>query len=328
LGRELDALPAGSTVIIDEVQKIPELLDEVHRLIEGKKFRFVLSGSSARKLKRGGADMLAGRARLKSMYPLVSAEIGFDLDVPRILRNGTLPIAVTGNDPAEYLRAYAGVYLQEEIKSEALTRNFGNFSRFLEVAARQNAQVTNVSGISRDAMVLRQTVAGYFDILVDTLMGHWVMPWKLKRSTRQVAHPKFFFFDTGVARALSGRLPYDPSPEETGPLFETFLLNEVRAYLDYSGLNYPFFFWSSPDGVEVDLLCETNRGFIAAEFKSSGSWDARFNRGMKRLAEEMGAGKVDCLGVYNGLNPLKFDGVPVHPAADFLKALWSGGIIR
>ena len=172
--------------------------------------------------------------------------------------------------------------------AEALTRNIGNFSRFLEIAARQNAQITNVAAIARDAAVSRQTVQNYFEILVDTLLGYWVPAWKLRRATKQVSRPKFYLFDCGVARALSGRLPYPPSPEELGPLLETFILNEVRAYLAYTKLRYPFYFWRSYDGVEVDLLCETTDGFVALEIKAARRWDKRFNRGLTRILAELG----------------------------------------
>lgn len=227
-----------------------------------------------------------------------------------------------------YLKAYADAYLQEEIKGEALTRSLGNFSRFLEVTARQNGQVTNVSGISRDAQVSRQTVQGYFDILNDTLLGNWLQPWKLKRATKQVAHPKFYFFDAGVARALSERLPYPPTNEELGPLFETFVLGEVRAYLSYSKLDYPIYFWSSHDGVEVDLFLEIRHGYLAIELKSLPRWETRFNRGLIRIREDLGKKKVHIIGVYTGEREAKFGDVRVLPLIRFLKELWDGDIIR
>ena len=216
LYRETESLPAATWVVIDEVQKVPDLLDEVHRLIERRHLRFVLSGSSARKLKRGGGNLLAGRAVVEHLFPLVSAERAYQLSLDDALVHGSMPLAVTGEDPVGYLLAYAETYLQEEIRAEGLTRSIGSFSRFLEVAARQNGQVTNVAAIARDAAVGRSTVQNYFAILEDTLVGHWVHPWRLKRATKQVAHPKFYLFDCGVARALSGRLPYPPAPEEEG----------------------------------------------------------------------------------------------------------------
>ncbi len=327
LADELSSLPAGSWAVIDEIQKVPALLDEVHHLIENKKLRFVLSGSSARKLKKGAANLLGGRATTTSLFPLVSSEIKFDLTFPNVLTSGTLPLSILSKDDNEqksYLRSYVETYLQEEIRAEALTRNIGNFARFLEVAARQNGQITNVSNIARESMVNRLTVQGYFDILVDTLVGYWLEPWKLKRSTKQVAHPKFYFFDCGIVRALSGRLPYPPFPEELGPLLETFVINEIRAYLSYNKLHYPMHFWSSHDGVEVDFFCETKKGFVAIEIKSAQTWERKFNRSLKRMREEMGGKKIKCLGVFMGHRKAMVDDIEILPILTFLKALWQG----
>jgi len=174
LYRELALLPPGSWVIIDEVQKAPALLDEVHRLMESNGLHFILSGSSARKLRRKGVNLLAGRAITVSMFPLVSAELAFELEIDKTLRYGTLPMAVTGNDVEGYLRSYAETYLDQEIRAEALIRNIGAFARFLEIAARQNGQVTNATAIARDTGTSRHTVQNHFDILVDTLLGYWL----------------------------------------------------------------------------------------------------------------------------------------------------------
>ena len=327
LFQELAVVAAESWVVIDEIQKVPALLDEVHRLIEKKSLTFVLCGSSARKLKQSGVNLLAGRARSMEMFPLVSAEVNDQLALDRVCSYGMLPVAYTDPEPQTYLRSYAETYLQEEIKAEALTRDIGGFARFLEVASRQNGQVTNVSNISRDALVARQTVQGFFDILCDTLIGFWLKAWKLKRATKQLAHPKFYFFDSGVARALSGRLPYPPSPEETGPLFETFIINEIRAYLSYSKLHYPIFFWSSPEGVEVDLFCETQKGFVALEIKSTSRWDVKFNKGLNRIADELGKKKILRFGVYAGDRPARLGDITLLPFQEFLKRLWSGEIL-
>ena len=327
LYKETSLLPPGSWVVVDEVQKVPALLDEVHRLIEQKGLRFILSGSSARKLRRGGTNLLAGRALLTPFFPLVSQEVGFDFPDMRQIRYGTLPKAFISDRPQNYLRTYAGTYLKEEIQAEALTRSIGAFSRFLEVASRQNGQITNASNIARDAQVARQTVAGYFEILVDTLIGAWLPAWELKRATKQVRHPKFYFFDPGICRALSERLPYPPTEEETGFLFETWILNELRAYLSYRGLDYPLYYWSSHDRVEVDFFLETATGYLALEVKSSSAWRSAFNRGLFRLREELGSGRIRCLGVYGGSRAADFGGISVMPWREFLQELWAGGII-
>jgi len=327
LYREAQGLAPGTWVVIDEVQKVPELLNEVHRLMETKGLRFVLSGSSARKLRRGGTNLLAGRALVQTLFPLVSAEVGSGLGPRDALVRGMLPMAVTGADPKAYLTSYAQTYLQEEVRAEALTRSIGHFARFLEVAARQNAQVTNVSAIARDAAVSRQTVQNYFEVLVDTLLGQWLEPWKLKRATKQVGHPKFYLFDCGVARALSGRLPYPPSAEEQGPLLEALLHHEIRAYLAYTERRYPVHFWRSHEGAEVDFLCETAAGFSAVEVRASTHWERRFGRGLHRVREELGPERVSCYGVCFCQRRASWDGVEVVPVAEFLQQLWNGEAI-
>ena len=329
LYRELATLPAESWVIIDEVQKAPQLLNEVHRLIETNQLRFVLSGSSARKLRRGhDVNLLAGRAITTSLFPLVSAEMSFEFDLERTLLYGTLPVAVTGDNPQEYLRAYTETYLIQEVQAEALTRNLGAFARFLEIAARQNAQVTNFTGIARDAGINRQTVQNHFEILTDTLLGYWLPAWKLKSSTKQVRQSKFYFFDCGVARSLTGRLPYPPVAEELGPLLETFILNELRACLSYTGKHYPLYFWRNYNGAEADVLFETAKGFVALEIKASTRWDKRFNRGLHRVREALGNGKTTCYGIYLGERPALWDDIHIMPVLDFLKGLWGGEILQ
>ena len=327
LYQELAGLPPGAWAVIDEVQKVPELLNEVHRLIESRRLRFVLSGSSARKLRRRGVNLLAGRAVTTTMFPLVSAEVGFDLDLKRVFSEGMLPMARAGDGSREYLRTYAETYLVQEVQAEALTRSLGAFVRFLEIAARQNAQATNAASIARDAGIDRRTVQSHFAILVDTLIGFWLPAWKLKAATRQVRQSKFYFFDCGVVRSLSGRLPYPPTPEELGPLVETFVVNELRAFLSYSGRHYRLHYWRSYDGAEVDVLCETAAGFVAIEIKSSARWDKRFNRGLRRVREHLPPGAV-CYGVYLGRRAALWDDVQVLPMLDFLKRLWDGEVLR
>jgi uncharacterized protein len=324
LAKELAAVDKRRWVVIDEIQKVPALLDEIHRLIERERRRFVLSGSSARKLRRGGANLLAGRAIQLDMFPLASSEVG---DVPALdrLQFGMLPKAYSSPRPQRFLQAYVLTYLKEEVQAEALTRNIGGFVRFLEVAAIYNGQITNVSNIARDAQVARQTVQGYFDVLVDTLLGSWLHAWKLKRAARLVSHPKFYFFDAGVARALSGRLPYPPSSEELGPIFETYLLHEVRAFLSYTERSYPLFFFRTHDDVEVDLLFESARGMVALELKASSRWRGEFEKGFRRVREELP--RVRCIGVYTGERKLEHDGIVVYPFREFLEQLWAEKLV-
>ena len=324
---ELKSLETNSWVIIDEVQKVPSLLNEVHRLIEDHRLRFILSGSSARKLKMESTNLLAGRAVLAPFFPLVSQEVCFDFKNSDQYIFGMLPKAFMAERPHAFLKTYVETYLKEEIQTEALTRKIGAFSRFLEVAARQNGQVTNMSNIGRVAQVARQTVEGYFQILVDTLIGYWLPAWKLKRATKQISHPKFYFFDAGVTRALSGRISYPPTGEEKGFLFETWILHEIRAFLSYHELDYPLYYWSSPDLVEVDLLLEVREGFFALEIKSTPYWEKSFNRGLSRIREELKEKKVKVQGVYCGDRATHSEDISVLPVLEFLKKLWTGQLI-
>lgn len=326
LYQELSHLPSASWVVIDEVQKVPALLSEVHRLIENHGLKFALSGSSARKLRRGGVNLLAGRARTVRFFPLVSAEIGPVYDTHKALQFGHLPVAVTGEDPQGYLTSYVDTYLEQEIKAEALVKDLGSFARFLEVAARQNGQITNVSNIARDAMVARQSVQTFFEILVDTLIGFWLPAWKLKRTTKQVAHPKFYFFDTGVVRAIHHRLSFPLFNEECGALLETHVLGEMRAYLSYRRRDYPLYFWSSHDGVEVDVFCETPKGFVGIEIKATDSWRGEYSRGLMRLRAELKQKTFYPLAVYRGQNFLQTTH-PIYPVKEFLRKLWAGEIL-
>jgi uncharacterized protein len=326
LAREVEAagLKAGSWVVLDEVQKVPALLDEVHRLMQKHGLRFLLSGSSARKLKRGAANLLAGRALRQDFFPLVSKEIGHAPDFESITF-GMLPQALGAERPEPYLIAYAETYIKEEVQAEALTRNVGGFARFLEVAARQNGMVTSTASIARDAQVARQTVQGYFDVLVDTLLGFWLPAWRLKRATKLVTHPKFYLFDAGVSRALSGRIAYPPTSEEMGPLFETYLLHELRAWLSYSGRAYPLSYFRTHDGVEVDILFESSRGHVAIEIKTSREWRSAFDSGFRRIRDELPG--VRCLGVFTGSRAQRASGVEILPYAKFLERLWDGELI-
>jgi uncharacterized protein len=307
------------------VQRVPALLDEVQHLMTSKRQRFVLSGSSARKLKRSGANLLAGRAEVRHMFPLVSAETGPGRDLDRILAEGMLPLAVTGKRPAAFLRSYGEVYLKEEVQAEALVRQIGPFHRFLEVAARVNGQTVNVAGIARNAGIARQTATDFFQVLVDTMLGTWLPAWKLKRAVKQVAHPKFFLFDCGVARQLAGTAHLDVHPEERGALLETFLLHELRACLHYGDLEYPIGYWRAVGGNEVDFVIETKHGLVAIEVKSGTRWDSRFGAGIRSLRERAPKGGVRAFGVYTGSRAMVVDDVRVLPWQDFLDMLWNSG---
>lgn len=324
---ECEALEDRAWVVVDEIQRVPALLDEVQYLMTHKQQRFVLSGSSARKLKRSGANLLAGRAELRHMFPLVSAEIGDQRALDQILAEGMLPLAVTRARSSAFLRSYCEVYLREEVQAEALVRQIGPFHRFLEVAARLNGQVVNVAGVARDVGIARQTAQEFFQILVDTLIATWLPAWKLKRAVKQVAHSKLFLFDTGVVRHLAGNSHLGVHPEERGFLFETYLLHELRSFLHYSDLEYPIAYWKTHDGTEVDFVIETKDGPVAIEVKSADRWDSRGNQGLVKFRDLQPKARVTLLGVYTGGRALVSDGVRVLPWRQFLQELWSGRLL-
>lgn len=329
LYRELSRSKPGSWAVIDEIQRIPALLNEVHRLIEDRSLNFVMTGSSARKLRTGGTNLLAGRAISLSMFPITSAELEFNFDLDRVLHYGTLPVALNSPQPHDYLRSYVETYLTQEVLAEAVIRNVGNFARFTEVAARQNAQPTNVTNIARDVGIGRQTVSTHFDILSDTLVGNWLRAWKLKSSNKQLQQSKFYFFDTGVVRGLSRRLPFPATPEERGILLETFVFNELRAFLSYSGLHYPLNYWRSYDGAEVDFVVETTEGFVGIEVKSSDRWTNKFNRGFRRFAAVLSQeSRFSRVGVFTGSREVQWDDVVVFPIKSFLQKLWNREIVH
>jgi len=325
-GRECAALPERSWIVVDEVQRVPALLDEVQRLMVQRKQRFVLSGSSARKLRRGGANLLAGRAEVRNLYPFTHAELAFERELDATLEHGLLPLAVTGTKPRAFLKAYVETYLREEVLAEAIVRSVGPFARFLEVAARVNGQVVNVSAIARDAEVARPTVQDYFQILVDTLIASWLPAWRAKKKVRQVAHPKLYLFDCGVARHLAGLGHLPVHPEERGFLLETFLLHELRAHLHYQEIDAPLHFWRTHDGAEVDFVIETARGLVAIEVKAATRWDPRFGAALARFQEEH-AGTHATWGVYCGARSLRVGDLTVLPWRTFLRQLADGAIV-
>jgi predicted AAA+ superfamily ATPase len=259
------------TIFIDEVQKVPALLDEVHGLIEETKARFLLTGSSARKLKRGGANLLAGRAATRHLHPLTMQEIGPRFDLERALRLGTLPAVVSGDEPSarELLAAYAETYLREEIQAEGIVRNLGSFARFLDVAAAQSGEILNAASVASDAGVAARTVRSYFEILEDTLVGFRLEPWRKSPRARLIGHPRFYFFDTGVTNALNRRLHGEIDLPTRGRLFEQWIVTECARTIDYLFPETRLFYWRTNNGAEVDLLFERHGKLrLAVEIKS------------------------------------------------------------
>lgn len=330
LAREVAALPRGSWIVIDEIQRLPVLLDQVHDLLsrEPRRWRFALTGSSARKLRRADVNLLAGRVINRRMFPLTAGEVGFRPSLDDLLRFGGLPLVRTEREPAsrvDLLEAYVETYLSQEVRAEALVRNLAGFTRFLEVAALANGQVTNVAGLARDAAVARPTVQGHFDVLVDTLIGAWLPAWRPRAKVKEVGHPKFYFFDPGVVRAITGRLREPLDAAERGALFETWILHELRAHIAATGVGGDLAYWRTPSGSEIDFLWTRGARSIGIEVKASSRWRPEHGRALKDLVRSSTVKRG--LAIYTGERELRDEEIRVLPWQSFLRELGQGRVI-
>jgi predicted AAA+ superfamily ATPase len=309
--------PADRIIAIDEIQRLPELLNEVHRLIESRGVRFLLTGSSARKLRRGGVNLLGGRARTRYLHPLTARELGPHFDLRRAATRGTLPAMYFSDDPRADLDAYAGSYLKEEIVAEGATRNVPAFSRFLRVAAFCNGTVVNFTNVANDAQVPRSTVYEYFDILRDTLLLHELPAWRNTAKRKPIVSPKYYFFDAGVVGALQGRA-IRPGTPEFGEAVETYLMHELASYRDYVS-GEPLSHWRSTSGFEVDFILGDH---TAVELKAKATVGPNDLRSLRALAEETTLKRYLCV----SLEPRRRrqTGVTILPIAEFLASLWDG----
>ena len=309
-------------VVIDEIQKLPVLLDEVHDLIETERMHFVLSGSSGRKLKRSGVNLLGGRAWQANLFPLTSAEIP-EFDLGRYLLYGGLPQVYDSEYPEEELDAYVNTYLREEIRGEALVRNFVHFARFLQVASVCNGQQLNFANVARDTGVPATSVSSYFDILADTFIGFLVLPWRGSRRRKAVATAKFYFFDVGVANFLRGISTLNRNSSEYGIAFEHFIAMELRSYLSYRRLRTELTYWRTQSGVEVDFLIGSAAAVEAAiEVKASARVSDRDLRGLRALADE-GSPAARFLVSFDELDRRTDDGIRLLHWRTFLTDLWT-----
>lgn len=309
--------PQDRAVVIDEIQRLPELLNDVHRLIEERGVRFLLTGSSARRLRQGGVNLLGGRARTRALHPLTSNELGPHFEIGRAIERGGLPSVYFSDDPAADLDAYSGSYLQQEIVAEGATRNVPAFSRFLRVAALCNATVVNFTAVANDAQVPRTTVYEYFDILQDTLLLHEVPAWRRSTTRKPIVSSKYYFFDVGVVSSLQGRL-VKPRTPEFGPALETWLLHELIAHRDYvsgDAISY----WRSKSGFEVDFILGDH---TAIELKAKDNISPRDLRSLHAVAEEARFKRLICV----CLEPRRrrVGTVTILPMREFLDALWAG----
>lgn len=329
LRAQVRARRTSDWVVVDEVQRVPKLLDEVHYLMEEDGYkRFALTASSARKLRRGAANLLAGRAVLRRLYPLTSAETDYSVPVEQLLSFGALPTSVTAADDdarEDYLRAYATTYLAEEIKAEGLVRDLGSYSRFLEVAALTAGQRTNVSGLARDAGVSRETTRGYFDILVDTLIADWLPAYRPRAKAKETALPKLYWFDTGVLNAASRAFDQPPPADWNGILLEHLVLHEMRAYLDYGNVKGSLGYWATHGGTEVDFVWWRGGSMVAIEVKSSTRFRHEYTNGLRALQGALPG--VRGYVVYRGAEELLVDDVRVLPVETFLRRLHAGDVI-
>jgi uncharacterized protein len=328
--QRVEALPRGAWIIVDEIQKLPSLLNEVHDLLSSapSRWRFALTGSSARKLKRADANLLAGRVVTRRLFPLTASELDFRFHVDDLLRFGTLPLVRSERSHAgrvDLLEAYVETYLAQEIRAEALVRSLESFTRFLEVVALANGQVTNIAAIARDAAIARPTVQGHFDVLVDTLVGSWLPAFRPRARIKEVQHPKFYFFDPGLVRALARRSREPLDSAERGPLLETLVLHELRSEIEYSGIGGELSYWRTPSGSEVDFIWRRAGRAIGIEVKAATRWRSADGRALRELHD---SGTIQRgLAVYRGEHVLKDGPISVLPFERFVRDLANGRIL-
>jgi uncharacterized protein len=313
----------ASPVIIDEVQRIPSLLNEVQWLIVNKKIQFILSGSSPRNILRSGGNLLGGRALRNELYPLISVEIP-DFDLLKALNSGLLPRHYLAKNPEKLLSAYIGSYLRDEIIGEAKIRNITSFSRFLEVAAFSNGEMVNFSNIAADCGISSPTVKEYFQILEDTMTGRFLQSYQKKPKRRVIIAPRFYYFDIGIAGFLLKRGRIEIGSEAFGKAFEHFIYLEIYAHSQYSDIDYPVYYWRTASQIEVDFILGDHE--VAVEVKSTNMVNPRHLKGLKSFAEEYKVKKL--IVVSTDPYPRLIDNITVLPWQIFLQQLWAGDIIK
>jgi predicted AAA+ superfamily ATPase len=315
-------------VVIDEIQRVPALLDVVHRLIEQggrKRHRFILTGSSTRKLKAAGTNLLGGRALLETMHPFMACELGRAFDLPSALKLGLLPVVRAAADPAATLKAYAGLYVREEVQAEGLVRLAGAFSRFLEAVALSHATVLNAAAVARECQVERRTVEGYLGVLEDIQLA-FRLPVFAKRAKRKLtAHSKLYLIDPGVFQSLRPQGPLDSAPEALGPALEGLVAQQLRAWIAYGKAELTLHFWRTQEGQEVDFVLYGPGGFYAIEVKASTRFDPRDLAPLLAFKEDYPQAQVAL--IYTGREALKVQGIPVLPCQAFLAKLVPGRVL-
>jgi predicted AAA+ superfamily ATPase len=318
LGAMADARRA-KVIVIDEVQKLPALLDEVHRLIERRRFRFVLTGSSARKLRRSGTNLLAGRARTIEMHPFTASELGSRWKLAHAIRYGMLPTVWVDDDPADYLKAYVGTYLREEVQQEALVRNLASFTRFLEAASFSQGAVLNMQAVAADSGINRKSVENHFDLLEDLLLAVRIPVFQRRAKRKVTSHPKFYFFDAGVFRAIRPRGALDSAQEIDGAAIETLLVQSLRAENANANLGYEMSFWRTATDVEVDVVMYGERGLHAFEVTRSAVFRETDLRGLRLFCADYPEASGHLL--YGGTRRYQYDRIQVVPFGEAIKTL-------
>src|SRR3989304_4684054 len=305
-------------VVIDEIQRLPILLNEGHRLIESRGINFLLTGSSARKLRRGGVNLLGGRARTKYLHPLTFNELGSHFDLNRVVERGTIPSIYFSDDPQSDLNAYSGSHLQQEIVAEGVTRNIPAFSRFLKVSALCNGKIINFTNVANETQVPRTTVYEYFEVLKDTLILHELPPWKKSIKRKPLSSSKYYFFDAGVVAALQGRRHIEKGTSEFGDAFETYIFHELMCYRDYIS-EVPLSYWRSTSGYEVDFIIDDH---TAVEVKAKENVSTQDLKSLRALAEEKKLKRYLCVSLE--ARTREVEGITVLPVKEFLISLWEG----
>jgi len=314
------AQPMATDVVIDEVQKVPALLDVVHKLVEGARpLRFILTGSSARKLRRGAANLLAGRLTELHMHPFMAAELGAAFDLQRAMETGLVPLIWSAVQPENTLRAYASLYLQEEVQAEALVRNVGAFARFLEAISFSHGSMLNLAEVARECQVGRKTVEGYLEILEDLLLSFRIPVFTRRAKRHMVAHDKFFYFDAGVYRSLRPKGPLDSPQEMEGMALEGLVAQHLRAWASYRAVPTELFYWRTKSGSEIDFVLYGADVFVAIEVKRSRQVHSTDLRALKAFGEDYPEAKL-CL-LYMGQEELKMGEVLCMPCDNFLRTL-------
>ena len=321
--RETIAAGQSKVMIIDEIQRIPELLNEVHWIVTHLPVRVIMSGSSPRKIIRSNTNLLGGRALRYELYPFTSEEIP-NFDLLKALNNGLLPRHYLSSSPKKMISAYVGNYLRDEIAGEAKIRNVANFSRFLESAAFSNGEMVNYANIASDCGVSAVTVKEYFQILEDTLVGRFLPSYQKKPKRRVITAPKFYFFDIGIVNYLLKRGRIDFGSELFGNAFEHFIYNELYAHSSYSGKDYPIYYWRTASQIEIDFVLGNHD--VAIEVKATNNVQSRHLKGLKSFSEEYTVTQLVL--VCNEPLPRISEGVRILPWKVFLEELWAGKIIE